>query len=135
MSEKNSKKWQKKENEIAMMCFLTDCVEGSGASYWAEARNIRRQKKPTEGESIPYVTSFQVRDGGKQNDRVSEVWMTVDKEAVAEAVAAILRGDLEVSRDTASQFVPANAPRNWNYDTDGVDVILQFLCFGELVYG
>jgi len=109
---------------------MTDAVETSAIAYWAEARNIKRSE-PDDGTSVGYVTSFQVRDGGYEGPRVSDKWITVDSKAIAEAIEKIRNGVVKVRRDIAAQFVG----EEWDHDIEGVDVVIQTICFNNLVFG
>lgn len=110
--------------KTSIQYFLTDAVEGPGVAYWAEAKDVQRDEHG-------YVTSFKVRDGGYESDRVSKNWKTVNEKSVKKAVADILSGEMEVRRDLAAQFIG----KEWEYDSDGVDCVIQTICFGELIFG
>ncbi|MCA3018814.1 MAG: hypothetical protein ING66_09435 [Rhodocyclaceae bacterium] len=103
---------------------MTDAIEGAGIAYWAEVKAVKRN---AEG----YVTSFEVRDGGYEGERVSDAWKIVNRHAVQNAVARLLSGEFAVRRDLAAQFVG----EDWEYDQDGVDALIQAICFDELTFG
>lgn len=103
---------------------MTDAVEGPGLAYWAEARNIRRDP---DGN----ITAFQVRDAGKEDDRVSDEWTNINTKRVLVGRMLLLTGEVPVRRDLAAQFVG----NDWDYDSEGVDVLIQALAFGKLVFG
>jgi len=102
---------------------MTDAIEGSGIVYWAEARKVTR-------DSEGFVTSFEVRDGGYEDARTSDKWTKINADVVNRAALSLLLGRCPVQRDIAAQFVG-----EWEYDSDGVDAIIQCACFGELVFG
>lgn len=103
---------------------MTDAIETSAIVYWAEAKNIKRD---AEG----YVESFQVRDNGDEGERVCKTWKTVNAAAIERAALKILTGEFEIRRDIAAQFVG----KEWETDSEGVDCIIQAICFNELTYG
>lgn len=108
-------------------CLLTDAIEGPGIAYWAEADNIRRA--PTRPH---WVTGFKVRDGGYENDPVKSEWLELTEAVLLKARDDLLSGKVKVRKDLAAQFV--GPPDDWDYDADGVDVLIQAAYFGELVY-
>ena len=118
-------------------CMLSDAVEGnSGINYWAEIRKIRRDKNKPEviGSSTFYpVVSFEVRDNGSGEVRVSEKWVIVNQGEVRKAVKKILNGQITVRRDIASQFIGKES--DWDYDSEGIDCVIQVIAFNEILFG
>ena len=74
--------------------------------------------------------SFECRDGGYEGERVSRKWTVVDRQSIMEARDRLLNDDL-VRRDIAAQFIGGV----WDYDSEGMDALLQIICFGEIVFG
>jgi len=107
-------------------CIMTDAVEGPGIAYWAEIKDITRDD---EG----YVTGFDVRDNGVEEPRERNDFIRVDESAVKKAVGEVLNGKVGVHRRIASQFVGGDD--GWDYDSEGVDCVIQTIAFGKLVYG
>ena len=46
---------------------------------------------------------------------------------------AFVNGEIDLHRDTKAQFV--GQPKDWEYDGDGVDAVIQVIMFGEIIYG
>lgn len=107
-------------------CIMTDAVEGSGIAYWAELKDVTRNP---DGD----VVAFDVRDNGAEGPREAQEFIHVDETAVKNAVNRLLNGETKVARRIASQFVGGEA--NWDYDSEGVDCLIQTITFGKLVYG
>lgn len=109
-------------------CLLTDAIEGPGIAYWAEIDKVRRI------DTSPYwVTGFAVRDGGIENDPVKTEWLELTEAILLQARNDLVSGKIKVRKDLAAQFV--GQPDDWDYDAEGVDVLIQAAYFGELVYG
>lgn len=102
---------------------MTDAVEGSGIAYWAEIKNVKR--------AGGYVTSFQVRDAGLEGPRESEKWVTVNERKVNAAAQKLRDGNVEAARRISAQF----CGKEWEYDSEGVDCIIQAIAFGKLIFG
>lgn len=109
-------------------CILTDAVEGPGIAYWASGLNIVRQE---EGEN--HVISFIVKDAAPDGDPVKKGQKLINERAILKAREALVNGDIKVRRDIAAQFV--GKPEDWDYDSEGVDALVQAAFFGEIVYG
>lgn len=105
---------------------LTDAVEGPAIAYWAEAKDIKRD---TEG----YVISFKVRDGAPDGEpvRTPNTWVTINARSLLKGRNKLLLDDLDVAQTFAGQFVG----HDWNYDATGIDVLIQAVVFGDIVYG
>jgi hypothetical protein len=109
---------------------MTDAVEGSGIAYWAllDQDSIKRDNKlPRAG----YVIQFKVTDGGFENDPINDKWVTINEATILTAVDKILKGDIPIRRDIAAQFVG----KTWEYDSEGVDAVIQAILFGSIQYG
>lgn len=102
---------------------IADAAEGVGFSYWGEVDNVKRDM---DGK----VSSFQVRDPGYENPSLHEGWVTIDTASLIEGVRRLLSGEVIVRRDLAAQFIG----NDWDYDADGIDVLVQAIVFGKLVY-
>lgn len=107
-------------------CIMTDAVEGSGVTYWAEIKDVVR-------DSSGDVVSFDVRDNDAEGPREAPGFVRVDENAVRNAAGRLLAGEVKVARRVASQFV--GGEENWDYDSEGVDCVIQAIAFGKLVYG
>lgn len=103
---------------------MTDAIETSALVYWAEARNVCRN-----GDG--YVTSFQVRDAGNEAERHSDVWVTVNSKIIEAHAKRLLNGTIAVRRDIAAQFIG----REWETDSEGIDAIIQSICFSGIIFG
>jgi hypothetical protein len=118
----------KTEKEIdTIECMLCDALESGYLNYWAEARNIKRNK--VTGNYI----SFEIRDHGDSGERKNEEWVLINHAAIRKAVKKILAGEIEISRTIAAQFVGKES--DWDYDAEGVDCIVQTAAFNEIVFG
>lgn len=102
---------------------MTDAVEGSGIAYWAEIKNVKRVNG--------YVASFQVRDAGLEGPRESEKWVTVTGHKVNVAAQKLSDGSVEVARRISAQF----CGKDWDYDSEGIDCVIQAIVFGKLIFG
>ena len=119
------KEHQLKETQSALNV-MTDAVEGAGIAYWAEAKNVRRNKNND-------VTSFYVRANDNEPlpaDPKLREWHRVDASKVVAAATAVRNGLVDIRRDIAAQFVPP-----YDYDGEGVDCLIQVIAFGEIVFG
>lgn len=105
---------------------MTDAVETSALSEWAEIKNIVRNH-----ENL--VESFQVRDGGFEGSRVKKEWTMIHCAKIRNIVKRLLLGEVEARRDIAQQFV--GKCNDWTYDAEGINVIVQCICFNEIVFG
>lgn len=100
---------------------MTDAIEGAAIAYWAIVRNIVRDV------DTGCVTSFDVRNFESADVR----WVRVNEKALRKAASKLLNGEVEVRRDIAAQFIG----KNWEYDDEGIDCVIQARCFNEIVFG
>ena len=107
---------------------LTDAIESSAISYWAEAQNVVRDD---EGN----VTQFDVRDDGDgdPDNRYKDEWTTITVQSVLDIVPNLLEGQFNIHRSICQQF--AGKVEYWDYDAEGIDCVIQIIAFGELVFG
>lgn len=103
---------------------MTDAVEGPGLAYWAEARKVKRNQEND-------VVSFEVRDGGYEGPRQSEKWVSVTERKIRKAAQEMRDGKVDCHREIQSQFVG----NDWEYDSIGVDCLIQHIAFGDVIYG
>lgn len=92
---------------------LTTAVEG-GINYWASVSNVRR----ADDLSVMHVTVHDEEDGGTF-------------ECSMEAVEAAANTVLAKYPNTAG----ARYLRGWDVDAEAADMVVQVMCFGEVVYG
>jgi len=107
-------------------CIMTDAAKGPGIAYWAELKDVVCD---SEGN----VVGFDVRDNDAEGAREAPEFVRVDENAVRNAISRLLTGEVKVARRIASQFV--GGEDNWDYDSEGVDCLIQAVVFGKLVYG
>jgi hypothetical protein len=105
-------------------CLMTDAIEGSGISYWAEVNHVRR-------DSIGDVVSFRVRENEFERDGKQTKWTTVTEKKLRKAAVTLLTKNTGVSRDICAQFIGTE----WDYDAHGVDCVVQMIALGEVKYG
>lgn len=108
---------------------LTDAVEGEGIAYWAKIQMVIRDR---EVKFWP-VVSFVVLDGAPDGQPVKKGQKLINARIIERARNRIVNGDVKVRRDIAQQFV--GVPNDWEYDSEGVDALIQVAFFGEIVYG
>jgi hypothetical protein len=102
---------------------MIDALDGPAIAYWAEVKNVKHDE---QGKCL----SFQVRDGGYEDERVSKEWVTITELKIEHAAMCLLSGTIEVRRDIAAQFIG----KEWKYDSEGVDCIIQAICFDKLIF-
>ncbi len=110
-------------NQSALYLMIS-AVESSPIAYWAEIRDVRRDEKGN-------VLSFQVRDGGLEDARVSRHWVTINARKIIIAAKKLLLGEIKVRKDIAAQFIG----KEWDFDYEGVDCIIQSIRYKKLVFG
>lgn len=110
-------------------CILSDACDGPAIAYWAKGKDIVRKA----GE-INYVHSFKVADNDPDGSGpVKKGWKLIDEKAIMKAREKIVNEDVGIHRSIAAQFVgPID---KWEYDSDGVDALIQVAFFGKIVYG
>ena len=106
------------------LCAMTDAVDGPAIAYWAEARNVK-----TDGDHS--VTSFEVRDGGYEGPREKEEWTVINETKVRAAAKAMREGETDCHRSIQAQFVG----KDWDYDSTGIDCLIQHIVFGKIIFG
>lgn len=111
----------------ALHSVMSDTLETDAVDYWAEVKDVARLATNHD------LASFCIRDGGYENDRIHDDWCTVDAHTIQEAAKRIVLGDFSVRRDLAQQFV--GKPRDWDYDEEGLDILMQAICFNRVEYG
>lgn len=109
-----------------IQAILNDAVDGPAIAYWARASAIIL----TDGK----VEAFRVRDGDPDGTgKVKKGSKLINERTITDARNKVVNGDVKVRRDLAAQFV--GKPEDWQYDSEGVDVLIQVAFFGELAYG
>lgn len=110
------------------LCAAILCTANEGGiGYWAYTSNILR----TEADEWEYA-SFVVEDTMGEDD-----WRhVVDYDAVRRGIAKMLEPDAKVRHSTVAHTLNAVANDDaGEIDADVADAIVQFACFGEIVYG
>lgn len=107
-------------------CLMTDAIETAGIGYWAEVRNVKRN---AENE----VVSFEVREE-TPSDNAPAPWATVNEGKVRQAAKDMRDGKCSVHRQIAAQFI-GDSGDDWDYDSTGVDCIVQWIALGKVIYG
>lgn len=113
-----------------------------GSTYWAEARNVIREKGCPE---VDYI-SFEVRSFEDRDDPRLGGWQRVDEDVIAQGMRRILDAPqdigefgvspLRVRRDIlASIAIADRRPEDADIDAEVADCILQAGIWGEIVYG
>lgn len=109
---------------------LTTAIEG-GINYWATVRDVRRREDLTVWSAVVWDT-----------EEASESFL-LDADAMLKGIQrlhdAIMRGDVHPNSETGGQFM---AHLSFDQETSGLDcvdvvcadAIVQFACFGELVF-
>lgn len=106
--------------------FLTDAFECPVIYYWAETSDPKYLRED--------IISFVVADGAPlMGDKITNRTAIVNEESILEAVSSILSGKVKIRRDIAQQFI--GLPRDWEYDQEGIDAIVQIILFNDIVYG
>jgi hypothetical protein len=112
----------KKEQALSLM---TDVVEGPACSYWAEVKDAKRN-------ADFYVTEFKIRDAESDED-IKKEWVTITADKILEAVKKLINDDedYKICRSIIAQFVG----REWDFDQEGADVIIQIAVFNKIIFG
>jgi hypothetical protein len=105
---------------------LAEAADGVGISYWAEVCKVTRDDEDN-------VISFVVKDGAPDGQPLKKGTRTINERSIKQAREAMVNGDSMPRRDIAAQFV--GKPEDWEYDSEGVDAIVQTALFGAIVYG
>jgi len=104
---------------------MTDAVETGCISYWADIRNIKRDEELN-------IIQFDVRDNGDgyPENRISDQWITITPEIVNQFIPKL--GHFDINEKIIAQF--AGDPDDWYYDDDGIDYLIQAICFGNIAF-
>lgn len=102
------------------------CMAGTSIGYWAGI-----QVAPNVDGGVRRV----VYDAGVEGPPVHSDLKSINSASIWAAVLRILAPDFEVAGRIREQF--RGSPAQWpeQVDDEGADVLMQVICFGEIVYG
>ena len=104
-------------------CIMCTAFEG-GSDYWAFARNVERDNY----NYISYELCDEEEYYDEEEDEEAVKWALVNKQTVAEGC----RISIEKGQPYAEYILQKDAGM---IDANDADCIIQYACFGELVYG
>lgn len=111
---------------------ISSAVSGPAIAYWAKGSNVVYEQKP-DGSRGP-VIAFTVRDGDPDGSGVlTTSKKVINERSILAARKLLMDQDCGVHRSIAAQFV--GPMENWDFDSDGVDALVQVVLFGKAVYG
>lgn len=105
---------------------LNDAVDSSALTYWAGAKDIVRSEN---GD----VVSFIVFDDGPDGEPLTTETKKINEKSILAARMKLISEDVDTHREVAAQFV--GPQERWDYDSDGLDALIQVALFGKKVYG
>lgn len=121
-----TKKQSTRTKKSMITAILNDAVDSSALTYWAGAKNIVRSEN---GD----VVSFVVFDAGPDGEPLTKATKKINEKSILAARMKLISEDVDTHREIAAQFV--GPQERWDYDSDGIDALIQVALFGKTMYG